>query len=519
MNAQTQNGHAKNSESTENNSHSNGPVRPHRHLTALEARRNGNKSDRRAKLADELKRQSTLVPPKVVETDFTELEDGSLVEMIEDHENPSRSLLAVYKDGDVHYTDQLQVEGRTFVPILRDSEIVRHVRLPLGAKPYESTRALLLNIISIISKCIELKASDCILLAHFVLSTWFIDRLPVAPYVALLGPPGSGKTTLLRILRLLCRRSLLTADITSAAFYSAYDRIIPTLLIDETGSAGERRELFHLLRTGATRDVLALRKDRSFNAYGAKVVSWTELPNDPALNSRCIIIPLHETDRTDLTRPTDPKIAHAADEVQKQLLRFRFDRYRVPALPRISGDERLHSRSRDLYEALAFPCGGETSICELLVLMIEFQQESNREPLPPAQAAVLQTLFMWIHRPPGKGSYPIGALTKVVNFDLQLAHESLRLSPRQVGAALTSLGFMNRTRTNIGWYAWFDLESQKRIHHLVHRYGIENNKLLPPREFCKHCDFCKDYMDLRDCNLEPTKREPCGPSSENTGDS
>jgi hypothetical protein len=329
----------------------------------------------------------------------------------------------------------------------------------------------------------------------------------VAPYVALVGPPGSGKTTLLKVLRLLCRRALLTADITSAAFYHVCDRLTPTLLIDETSSAGERRLLFHLLRTGATRDVIALRNNQSFNAYSAKVVSWTELPNDTALNSRCIIIPLHETDRADLTRPTDSKIVNAADELQKQLLRFRFEKYRVLALPRISGDERLHSRSRDLYEALALPCEGDATICEWLVHIFEIQQESNREPLPPDQAAVLQTLFIWIHIPPGKGIYPICALTKAVNSDLQSARESFRLSPRQVGAVLTSLGFMDRRRTNLGWLAWFNMKSQKRIHQLIHRYGIENFNLLPAREVCQICDFCTEFKDFRDYNYEPTERD------------
>ena len=42
-------------------------------------------------------RQPTLVST-VVETDFAELDDGSLVEMVEDPENSSRTLLAIYND-------------------------------------------------------------------------------------------------------------------------------------------------------------------------------------------------------------------------------------------------------------------------------------------------------------------------------------------------------------------------------------------------------------------------------------
>jgi hypothetical protein len=58
-----------------------------------------------------------------------------------------------------------------------------------------------------------------------------------------------------------------------------------------------------------------------------------ELPNDRALITRCIVIPMHETDRTDLNRITDVCIQSAA-----------------------------HSRNRDLYEALAFPIADDKKL-------------------------------------------------------------------------------------------------------------------------------------------------------------
>jgi hypothetical protein len=144
------------------------------------------------------------------------------------------------------------------------------------------------------------------------MSTWFIESLPIAPYLALVGLPRSGKTTLLQVLNLVCRRPLLTADITSAAFYEVYEKLSPTLLVDETLTAGNRRELFHLLKTGTTRGSVTLRKGRSLKAFGPKVITWTELPNDAALNSRCVIIPMQETNRTDLAKPTDQSGAFVA---------------------------------------------------------------------------------------------------------------------------------------------------------------------------------------------------------------
>jgi hypothetical protein len=441
--------------------------------------------------------EPTQVSLPIIETDFAELEDGSLVEMIEDPEKPSRTLLAIFKMGEVRYVHKHKCAGQVLVPIPREREIVRHVRLPRGAKPYESVAFLLREIDAIFSCCLDLEEKYRFLLASFVLSTWFIELLPVAPYVALVGLPCSGKSTVLRLLSLLCRRSLLTADITSAALYRVCDRLTPTLLIDETGTAGKSKDLFHLLRTGTSRDVIALRRGQSFRAFGAKVVSWTELPNDAALNSRCIVVPVHETKRTDLKRLTDRGILEGAADLQKQFLQYRFEKYRVLSLPRIPGDERLHSRARDLYETLALPMGENREACQRLVECFTLQQYFNREPLYPTHAAVLHFLYFNIHSYPWTSSLrsspiTIGQLTDGVNVFLKFEGERFRLSPKQVGAALTALGMLNRRRTSLGWKILIDRQDEKRIHDLIEFYGKDRYQQQFPMESFRDCELCTD---------------------------
>jgi hypothetical protein len=197
------------------------------------------------------------------EIDFAELEDGTLVEMIQDPNNSARSLFAVCKKGAVENTATVECEDRVLVPAPRDQGILKYVRFPRGSQPYKSPTVLVGGIASLILACVDIEVYDAMLVAAFVLSTWFVESLPVAPYLALVGLPRSGKTTLLQVLNLVCRRPLLTADITSAAFYEVYEKMRPTLLVDETLSTGNRRELFHLLKTGTTRGSVTLRKGRS----------------------------------------------------------------------------------------------------------------------------------------------------------------------------------------------------------------------------------------------------------------
>ena len=63
-----------------------------------------------------------------------------------------------------------------------------------------------------------------------------------------------------------------------AAFYRARDVQSPMLLIDETATVGQRRALFHILRTGTTRDDIGVRQNHSYRTYRSTVVTWTELP-------------------------------------------------------------------------------------------------------------------------------------------------------------------------------------------------------------------------------------------------
>jgi hypothetical protein len=169
--------------------------------------------------------------PKL-EVSFAELRKGTFVEMIEDPDNAANSLFAVYSNGVVRYVPEIEYGNRILTPFPREAGILKHVRFPRGGRPSASPEDILTSIGALIRGCVDVNGNDAILIAAFVMSTWFIESLPIAPYLALVGLPHSGKTTLLQVLNLVWRRSLLTADITSAAFYEVYRKLDPTLLVD-----------------------------------------------------------------------------------------------------------------------------------------------------------------------------------------------------------------------------------------------------------------------------------------------
>jgi hypothetical protein len=445
----------------------------------------------------------------VVETDFVELPDGTLLDTIEDPKNPARTQLAIYRDNSVYYADEFECDDRICVALPRTTEILKHIRFSRGAKPYQSITHLLAALYAAFSWCLDMPWPSRMLLSCYVLSTWFPEKLPIAPYVAFVGLPRSGKTTALRLLNLLCRRSLLTSDITSAAFYEVCNQTIPTLIIDETATAGDRRALFHLLRAGSTPGSVIIRKNKAYKGYGPRVVCWTKLPNDAALNSRCIIIPLLETDRTNLLRPTDPKILAHADDVRQMLQQYRFENFNGLSLARVPGDEYLNSRNWDLYEALALPIV-DANMREFLAIEFKLQGNFNRESLSSTQIALLRALDLYIHKNPTGANCANSNLTETVNLNLEHDRELFRVSPHHVGRDLTSLGLTDRKRTNSGWVLLLNRDTRDRIHRLIRQNRVEIDGLVSRES----CDFCMGRKNPVPGPSEPGTRPQTTPSSD-----
>lgn len=425
------------------------------------------------------------LPERKVE--FAELEDGTLVEMIEDPGNPAKSLLAVYADGTVRYTDKLCIGSEVLVPLLRTDTLSRHVSLPQGAEPYGELRNLMGSVGRLLATCLDVDLDSVFLMIAHVFCTWFPEKLPFAPYLAFLGPPSSGKTTALRILSLLCRRGLATSDITSAAFYDVCHHMHPTILIDETATAGDQRTLLHLLRSSSTRGFVVLRKGQAQLAYGPKVLSWVELPNDAAFNSRCIIIPMHRTTRADLLSPDDPKILRLASKLRMRLLQFRFEHYHTLSPAKIPAGVKLSARTLDLYRALSLPIAANHDFCEVLAHLIANQRQFQPGLLSPPQASAVRVLYEFIHDHPASGGVLVTGLTTEINLGLASRGEPSGLSERKVGDILTSLGLTDRSRANPGNYVlWLRRADRARIHRMAVDYEVDGISLEP----IENCDIC-----------------------------
>jgi hypothetical protein len=145
------------------------------------------------------------------------------------------------------------------------------------------------------------------------------------------------------------------------------------------------------------------------------------------------------------------------------------------------------------------------------------QHDLQRQPLAPNQTAVLETLFEQIHVHPDQGTFAIRDLANAVNLNLKRTGECFRLNPRGVGAVLTTLGFLNRDRTNSGWVVWLDRGARKRIHELISLYGVDGlAPVLSAKKPWKVCDFCKGQDGQRP-EIPPADGSTSRPSTEGAG--
>jgi hypothetical protein len=71
---------------------------------------------------------------------------------------------------------------------------LKHISLPAGVESYAGINELTENVSYFFNSCLDVDLPCVIRMTAFVVSSWFPERLPVAPYLALLGPPVSGKT-------------------------------------------------------------------------------------------------------------------------------------------------------------------------------------------------------------------------------------------------------------------------------------------------------------------------------------
>ena len=398
----------------------------------------------------------------------------------------------------------VECDGELLLPLPRHHETLRNVLLPTGVKKCP-TDELVWGLMEFMGEHANLPCSYLTIVVLFVLSSWFVDRLRVAPCLLVVGPSASGKSTLLNLLALLCRRPYLVGDVSSAGLYHAFGKTCPTVLLDESSTqVGQSPSaLRHFLRIGTTRLGVA-RHDGMYDVYGVKVIAAVEPPNDPQLLSRSIIAPM--LPGTPLKRDLrDPSVQEQVRLMQQSLLQYRLENWCSVRPATLPGSEKLLPRTQDLLSDLAavIPHAKgfrEYPLVDWFRAYGPVAQEDSRSVLLRLLNSMLFRLIHTQTQVPFENEFVVwhamvSGITLDMNEELRLRGEKIHLTPEAVGHALTALGFMRRDRTSRGMRLWLDSGARKRIHQNARVYGQELLR-VPSGEELKDCPLCKEGVSV-----------------------
>jgi putative DNA primase/helicase len=231
------------------------------------------------------------------------------------------------------------------------------------ADPVDGTE-LLAELTATIRRYLVLPALADAIMALWILMTYLLDVLTVAPILAITSPEkGCGKTTALDIVSRLARRVLPASNISSAALYRSVEKWQPTLLIDEADSFATRNdELRGVMNSGHTRQTAYVvrcvgddSEPRRFGTWGCKAVAAIGRLPDTVID-RSIEIRL----RRALPGEAPEKLRHASrsdfDALARKAARWAADNAKAIQSARPAIPEGLSNRMANNVEPLLAIC-------------------------------------------------------------------------------------------------------------------------------------------------------------------
>lgn len=323
--------------------------------------------------------------------------------------------------------------------------------------------AMLTEIASTVRRFIVCQPETAHATALWVVMTWCIDVVDVAPIAAITAPEKRcGKSQLLFLIGRLANRALTASNITPAALFRSIDLWHPTLLIDEADAfMRENEELRGLLNCGHTREsaytVRVVGEDHTpkmFFVWGAKAIAGIGHLAD-TLMDRSIALEL----RRKLPHESVDKLRHAEpglfDELRAKLARWADDnadavRRARPALP-----DALHDRAQDNWEPLfqiAEVAGdGWSVLAERAALKLSGQAEQGQS----AGAELLTDIKAVFDRKQVQRISMSDLLVGLLEDDeapWKTWNRGREMTPRQLGKKLGEYGIKSKT-VKIGYEA------------------------------------------------------------------
>ena len=116
---------------------------------------------------------------------------NATIDLVADPSDSYRLNLLLWDGSSATVAPRIEYRRSTYEAIALEPTLVHTVQWPKCPIEYGSTRNLFDRVLGLITQHVEIQDTSARLLTYFVFSTWFPDRLSLAPGLAILGPADS----------------------------------------------------------------------------------------------------------------------------------------------------------------------------------------------------------------------------------------------------------------------------------------------------------------------------------------
>lgn len=409
--------------------------------------------------------------------------DGSAIEVIRDSESGHATLLD-FDSKRARIGRRIRSHGRVFEPLKVPDSILDALILPTGFRPYGSTRKLFTEISALVSRVTPRLPVEMVeLLAFFVMATWLIDRLPVAPFIWITVPAIVSCAALSQLLSLFCRHALLVAHLTTAGLRSLPMQLRPTILANVSK---ETPDLLRLLRASSRPNSYVPDRGGVVDLFCAKIVFANHPLRDPASAGFPLEIVLPPTE--ECAPPMDlVECERVAAEFQSKLLSYRVENDVKVITPQL--DLRgFTPTTQEIIRTLAACIIDDDELRSRVVFLLKpHDTEIHVGLTSELEAIVLEALLAQCHTPRHK-PLPMMELAKMVNTILAGRGDSLEVSPETIGWKLRALGLHSNFIAGGRKGLRLTMKTRARIHILASAYGVRTLRIGVIKGICPFCD-------------------------------
>lgn len=390
---------------------------------------------------------------------YGEIFPNLLIEAILDLEHPEQLRLQTWNGRRSSEVPRVSYQGRTYIAGPVCAGLTQAVRFPSSSRPFESVAKLVSSMREIFCTYANPSADAASILTGFSLATWFVDWLPLAPILDLVGPEGD-VGLILRLLACTCRRALLLGDVDIAALATLPAQLAPTLLLNQRGL---RPGVTRVLQASCNRRFRVARGKRALELYGAKAFS-AEVGSTAAPGIEVSISPSPRP-RPMLTEAVEEQIA---TDLQPRLLRYRMVYHPRVRNAKVDCEKFFPMRCEEAHAWLAPLCDCPDLRDTISDYLLEVSQDATGHRFTDSKCVVSEGALSYCHEP-DRREFFIRELAERVNALLKGRHEETELTDRKVGSVLRDLG-IRAQRVTAGYKVLLSDAIREKIHAIAKSY-------------------------------------------------